>query len=75
MNNNKPSGGVECHYCSTLSRSDPIGESETNPGCSDSTISLYQKHAKALHFSWHKRPFKYAEAFFKGVGPLTLHLH
>ena len=27
---------------------------------------IYQKHVEALHFSWHKSHFKYAEAFLKG---------
>ena len=27
---------------------------------------IYQKHMEALHFSWHKSPFKYAEEFLKG---------
>ena len=36
--------------CSTPFRSDPIGRSEPDPGCSDTTISLYQNHlSKTLH--------------------------
>ena len=29
---------------STPSRYDPMGGSESDPGCSDTTISLYQNH-------------------------------
>ena len=53
-------------FVAPLFRSDPIGWFEPDPGCTNTTISLHQKHVEALHFSWHKSPFKYAEAFLKG---------
>ena len=54
--------------CSTPSRSDQIGGSEPDPGCSDTTISLYQNHLSktngSVTFQLALKPFQICGSVF-----------